>query len=389
MTKAWKFFLNLGFALFLAGTATWLAISDFRVSGEILFRDSMPALVAALGVGLWFLLAHFLAVFPKRFLFPVIVLLAVRLALGFPLNLLLSNQLACLLVSTALAAIGAAYLIATLLGYRRLGFRDWFAWRHSVSVFVTGLLVSILSVPLGLVGLVTATQNVLGDYTQFSLTSISLLERVFQRGETRVHLIGMMHLGEDEFYREIDQRIAGSGAGRRVVLKEGVTDREGILPESFTSGRTYASLAARFGLKAQDSGRRKSDRPPGPGEGPSWSGTGVEAIEADIDVAELSPQHQEHLVAVLEALGSENLSDLLRGPEGVSDAELEDLMMEGLLRFRNDHLMEVFREVLADGAEEIYIPWGAAHLTDIESRLIAMGFAKIHEEKRPVVRFWK
>ena len=384
----WKTIWNLlaSFVLFLG--CVFLAVDDYLYQGEILFHASWPLIPLIAVMVLWVLLAHILAIFPKRFLFPVLGLFASRLSLGFPFNWWMDNNKACLAVSLVLAAVTAIYFLGSLFQFLGLNKRDWFRWKHSLGVLLGSVLLGLISIPVTVGGMIAGGQNVMGDYTRFSFSSISMLERVFSKDGTKVFLIGMMHIGEGSFYSELNKRMGQEIEGRRVVLTEGVADRHSVLPKSFVSGETYGKWAERFGLKVQNSEERRLSTEEKEQRDEEWAARGVELINADIDVSELSPEHQATLVELLKALGSNRISDLLLGPEEVSGQEIEDLMMDGLIGFRNQRLMEVFAEVEEKGADEIYIPWGAAHLPGIEERLVELGYQKLYEESRPVVRFW-
>lgn len=385
MSDPWKTSWNFLSSMFLFGLSAWMTWDDYRYPGEILFLTS-PAMVLLVVVAtLWFLISHFVSVFPKRFLFPVVILLVSRLSMGFPLNLQLENNEACFYVSAALTLTCGIYFLGSVFQFLSVNRRPWFQLRHSLTVLFVGIFLAVASIPMNIAGMITSAQNFVGDYARISLTSISLLERVFAKDGTKVFLIGMMHIGEQDFYDEVRERMSEGVTGKRVVLSEGVTDREGILPQSFASGNAYSKWAQRFGLKAQDSEL--------PRKGVARSSEeiirdGVTILNADIDVSELSSEHQRLLTSLLEAADTDNFADLLAGPRGITGPELEDLMVEGLIGFRNERLMAKFDQAIQDGAKELFIPWGAAHLPDIEKRLVEQGFEKIYEERRPVVRFW-
>ena len=120
-----------------------------------------------------------------------------------------------------------------------------------------------------------------------------------------------MHIGEGDFYSELNSRMKQDVEGKRVVLTEGVSDRHEVLPKSFASGDTYAKLADRFGLKVQNAEYRGLSPAEQEGKRLEWEERGIEVINADIDVSELSPEHQATLVAMLENLGSGNVVDLI------------------------------------------------------------------------------
>jgi hypothetical protein len=62
--------------------------------------------------------------------------------------------------------------------------------------------------------------------------------------------------------------------------------------------------------------------------------------------------------------------------------------MNGLIGARNQVLMDRF-DAMNSEFSEVYIPWGAAHLPDVEKRLIERGYQQVTEIKRPIVAFWK
>jgi hypothetical protein len=55
---------------------------------------------------------------------------------------------------------------------------------------------------------------------------------------------------------------------------------------------------------------------------------------------------------------------------------------------RNEKLMKVFLEHESRYAE-VFIPWGAAHLPDLERRLTALGYERVNEHRRRGIDFWK
>jgi hypothetical protein len=385
----WKTAWNVLAALVLFLSSLWMLRDDYRYPGEILFSMESGGMAwLLLFLILWFFLSHLFAIFPKRLLFPCLFLALSRIAIGFPLNLWMPNNLACIIVSGALTLIMGLYFVGSVFHFLKLEQRNWFQIKHSLVVLGFGVTMAVASIPFGLTGFLASAKNFLGDYTRVSLSSISLLERVFTRGGKKVFLIGMMHIGDAEFFSTLDARMREEFNGKRVILTEGVSDKKQILPTDFKSGQTYGKWARKFGLKVQNSGESTSSPSQSDAQSQILANRGIAFLNADIDVSELSEEHQKLLVTILETLNSNDLATLIKGPEGVDGASLEDLMMEGLIKFRNDRLMSFFDETFALGVDEIYIPWGAAHLPDIEKRLLSQGFEKISEETRPVVRFW-
>lgn len=377
---------NRAAAALLLALSLWTLAADLAHEGHFLLQGSPSALCLGLFTSLWMFAALVFAVFPKRVLFVAVLLVSARLSFAWPVLIWTDLRTASLLLDGALAALAATYLL--LAAARAFRHRPRFRALHSVAVGAFALLVSILSLPAGLLGLASVIDETSSGYVRFSLGGIDLTERVFEKEGRRVHLIGMAHVADGHFYEALNERLARPVEGRRLVLLEGVSDREGILPESFASGATYRNFAEKLGLAEQRVGFSvQADGARGPG-GEGWSERGVDFRNADIDVADLSPAHREGLVAILTAMEHFDWRHLFTAPAGIDPDELEDLLVEGLVRQRNRHLMEILAEA-EDRYAEIFIPWGAAHLPDLERRLIAEGYRVAGESRRRGIDFGK
>jgi len=364
-----------------------LLITDISYSGDLLFFTPPPTLVLLLLLlGVWFLAATITSVFLKRFIIPIGILLLARGAIGFPLNGFLENNAACLLVDGLLVLILLCYFVFSILPSLKLfKNRKLVSLKHSIVMITMGICLAVASIPMMIGGLAKGFGNVVGDYTRISLSSISMVERIFEKDGVKVFLVGMMHVGEPEFYQQLNEKMAAPIEGKRAILMEGVLDETNILPTNFKEGQTYGSLAESLGLVVQGMGEENMD-PNANKKG--WVKGNVEYINADIDVSEFSPEHQSLLVEMLSMMGKGMLT--ATPSADFTPENLEDLFVEGLLKFRNDRVMEKFDEVIDRGGfQEIYIPWGAAHLGDIEERIKGMGYTEVSEKISPSFRFWK
>jgi hypothetical protein len=157
-----------------------------------------------------------------------------------------------------------------------------------------------------------------------------------------------------------------------VVLAEGVTDEQQLMPE----GLSYGKLAARLGLDAQE------DVP---------IDTGAHIIEgADIDLAEFSPSTLELLRAISRVIRAEDLaaaslayqqlSELTARPETVQTALAE------IIELRNEHLLEHIGDALGE-YRHVIVPWGAAHMPAIEQAIFELGFELSETRERDVIQF--
>lgn len=245
--------------------------------------------------------------------------------------------------------------------------------------------ITALSFVTGLLGIAATVNEISSGFIQVTPRGIFFTEKILQKDDYRVHLIGLAHIGESDFYRDLQNAFKQPIDGNRLVLTEGVTDKSNLLPEGFKSGNTYASFAQQLGLEEQKSfvGQDDDDS-----EVISAELRRVTFMNADIDISELKPVHLNLLITLLETMESGDLIESLIASSGIqiSSEEMEEFLLEGLIGQRNEHLMSVFETAYRD-FEEIHIPWGAAHLPDLERRFLSKGFSLVSKKKRLGIRF--
>jgi len=394
-----KIRLNVAVAAILTLLAAWMTTADFSHSGDLIFQTSASVMLACLFVSLLFMVALVMAVLPKRMVIGANLLILSRCALGFPLSVWMDHSLACRIESVALLVLSLAYLALSLGRMMGVGSRPWLDLRHTLVTFASWILIGILTIPVWVLGYAYGVRNLIGDYLSLTSQGVGLMERVFEKDGQKIHLVGMMHIGDGVYYNDLTKRMAAepAAAGRRLILTEGVADRDGIIPADFANGKTYERWAKALGLVVQkklEPTARNHPGPPAPAPAVAVSPEPplhptIVWRNADIDVSDLSAPHRQRLVSLLEAASSANLSQLLISDMGgITGPQLEDLLKNGLIITRNDALMKRLDD-MGPGFSEIYIPWGAAHLPDIEQRLLARGYSKTAEVTRPVLAFRK
>jgi len=383
-TRPWNV-IAASVLLLLSG---WTLAADLAHKGHFLLQDSFSSIFLGLFATLWMFVAVVLAGFPKRFVIAAILLTTVRLSFAWPLVIWFDLRSASLVLDALLLILALAYLAVSLKS-GALRTRPWLRWQHSVAMGATAMVASLLSLPVSLLGLARIIEDTSAGYVRLTPGGIDLTERIFAKEGRRVHLVGMAHIADSGFYETLNQSLAEPVAGRRLVLLEGVSDADNILPRSFASGETYRAMADKLGLAEQALGFAvQSNTEPANDSRTEWEARGVDFRRADIDVRELDPEHREQLVTLLSAMENLNLASFLSMPEGMSTEDLENLIVEGLVKRRNEKLMEVFLEHEARYAE-VFIPWGAAHLPDLERRLTALGYERVTENRRRGIDFWK
>ena len=384
-SRPWNVLAASGLFLF----SSWTLAADLAHDAHFALQPSFSPVFLALFVSAWLLASIVYAGFPKRFVVPAVALVTARVSFAWPLLIWMDLRPATLVLDGLLVALATLYLAAAICS-RPLRERRAIRWQHSVAMGLTTLLASTLSLPAGVLGLARLIDETSAGYVRLTPGGIELAERIFEKDGRRVHLIGMAHIADGVFYDSLNTALATPLEGRRLVLLEGVSDEKKILPRSFASGETYRAMAEKLGLAEQAIGFAMQSANSGENTDPvaAWAERGVDFRLADIDVSELDPAHRDRLVALLEAMGNLNPASFFAMPGDMTAREMEDLMVEGLIKKRNAYLMEKFVEHESEYAE-VFIPWGAAHLPDLERRFLALGYQPTAEHRRLGIDFWK
>ncbi len=385
--------INIAVALLLTLLAAWIAWADFSHPGDLLFQSSASIMVTMIFTSLLFLLGLILAALPKRIIVSANLLVLSRVAMGYPLNIWLETSLAARIISITFLILTFSYLCMSLGRMKYTSTRPWLNPRHSIIAFAAWIFIGIITLPVWLAGYAYAAQNLIGDYAEISTKGVDLTEKIFRKNGHNVHLVGMMHIGDDSYYTGLKERINAipQAGGKRLVLTEGVSDRNNVIPEDFANGKTYERWAKLLGIEAQTELNTTTEIPavsPDPTT-PATTNPLVTWLNADIDVSDLEPNHLALLVKLLNVASSPDFSKMINPDIGsVTGSQLESLFKDALIGTRNDALMKKYTEI-AEGYQEVYIPWGAAHLPDIEKRLLALGYLQTDEVMRPIIKFWK
>jgi hypothetical protein len=239
---------------------------------------------------------------------------------------------------------------------------------------------ALLAVPVGLALLaagaaVYVAGRATGGFIGFGASGLTLDERHYRRGDSEVLLIGMSHVGRKGVYEALLQQADRTPT---VVLEEGVTDEEGLLPHE----PQLEPLALELGLDLQPSAAEMVGAPAG---GEDASGGALAIEHADVDLSAFRPSTIEFLrlglrltAAPGDAEARRALGELVGGPDA---RDVYVGLLEDVIHLRNRHLLERI-----DGALErhprVVVPWGALHLAGVEAGLLARGFELASSEAR-------
>ncbi|MFH1469932.1 MAG: hypothetical protein ABIO70_36445 [Pseudomonadota bacterium] len=243
-----------------------------------------------------------------------------------------------------------------------------FSWWSSLR-FAGGSAALVPTVALAFAFLVSASiTRFTGGYLALRPGGFDLLERTFAKGDQRVRLVGMMHLGDQAAYGRLVRGFEGEDIA---VLAEGVTDREGLLGGHLR----YKEVAVKAGLDAQQDLLTYCP--------------GLYVVHADVDLSDLHPQTVEILRHTERLLDFSHLDlaavqDYLEWSSGLGALE-QEIFWEDVIDRRNAEVLANLDAMLSQAWPEVVIPWGAGHMPDLDAAVRARGFTPEREVRHRLV----
>ena len=313
---------------------------------------------------------------PKGVFLPLLLFVPFSLLGGMPLPLWVSFSR----LTLALSLVQVTLVLVAMVRVQQRG-GSWLLLRSEADEpLVTGrsalefAAVCGLAVPIALLlyvsgSLSMALEHFTGGFVRLEGEGLVAEERRYQRADRTVYLIPMVHVAEGSFYRQV---LSSVPVDDSIILAEGMSDESGSLREDLS----YTGMASALGLEAQEDVLAPGD---------------AHHVEnADLDVSALSPETVELIdAAALFLVGTDpderarawaRVNALVRKPGMVERAADEVIGMRNRhLLGRIDASLEAYRHVV--------VPWGAAHMPQLERGVLARGFSLSGRESRAVVRF--
>jgi hypothetical protein len=262
---------------------------------------------------------------------------------------------------------------------------------------VTMPLALIAIVVIGVAGILTAIPTYVEQqsrgYLHFAPQGLEVRDTTLVKGGHVVHLIGMVHIGDPEFYRSLYKSIPADA----LVLAEGVTDRDNRM----ATKPSYDNAARGLGLESQGefqkllAGSNRLDAPPAPTQPgapvvpPPVNPLVPHVVFADIDVSDLSPSTLRFLEAVGTVFQAPNLTEAVQRYIAISQQFKEEEVkgvMDEILTKRNEHVVAAF-DKYEPQYRLIYMPWGALHMPGIEDKIIARGYKVQSVRMMPIAKY--
>jgi hypothetical protein len=318
---------------------------------------------------------------PKRLLMPLCWTVAWSLAGAMPVLLWAGMESAGAWVSAAYVVVGLAALLWLRDRTGRWGMSHaWLARRGPrfalghLAVFTAAHAVVVpLALALYMAGSAWITLPALsGGYVEIRSDGLYVRERILASAGQRVRLIGMIHIGDPEFYGDIARTIAREDD---IVLREGVTDREGRL-----GALDYSGLAGSLGLATQQSELEIASATTTPYGGAS------DIPYSDVDASELSSDTLKLLTAVAGIYRDPSAASVLAYLSLALDGDIAQRAWADIVTFRNERVLRSMDAAL-ERFDHIAIPWGALHMPGIEAGVAARGFTPIEDRLHRAIAF--
>lgn len=233
-----------------------------------------------------------------------------------------------------------------------------------------------------------------GGFMRLGADGIYMTEKVYRRDNRSVQLVGMIHMGEKQYYEELAKL---APPGRTIILAEGVTDNKKLLPNRLD----YGNVAEYLGLTLQQEKMQFQGKlieaeeleKPSAGSGDIAGGQTIHILRADVDVSSFRPE----TISFLDDLGREmkRNNSLTEGlltsgswSSKYADAGVQQIIMQDILERRNQEVIRHLRKA-AGRYDAIVIPWGALHMPQIEAEVLSQGYELQQVRERMSMDFSK
>lgn len=222
-------------------------------------------------------------------------------------------------------------------------------------------LFNILIIPLVII---LAAQGFLG----IDAKNIQSIEKIYTKGNKRVHLIPMVHIGTEEFYQDVAKF---DGSGKTLVLLEGVKDQKKLM-----SHMSYNKTAESLGLESQeehfhpDKLAHQKD---------------VTFIVADVDVSEFNQSTRDFINSLTKQMDEQSFFEVfIQGTSlPIAPGDVGNIAVD-IIEKRNKKVLDEFK-ANEKKFDVFYIPWGALHLPEIEREIKSYGYKLTNTKSRTVI----
>ncbi|MGM0608557.1 MAG: hypothetical protein ACQESP_09065 [Candidatus Muiribacteriota bacterium] len=223
-----------------------------------------------------------------------------------------------------------------------------------------------------LTNLVYTVNELTNGFIKSDYSNLYSIQKDYEKDNTKISLIGMVHIGQAEFYQDLLQNLPDDK--EILLLQEGVTDEEELLEikpnyEGFSKALGVDTQAENFRLDPDKYDIINLDK-----DVSEFSETSIYLINQILDVLENSSTIREFYQ------NSRRFESMAQDPETLSS------FYDDILHGRNELILDEMEEYIED-YDYIIIPWGAYHLDEIESYLYNNGFRTVSRNRRKVIQY--
>jgi hypothetical protein len=396
-----RIFTNIFLIAFLVDGGLSLADELISLGLELdslkLIRNYVALFVLLSAIPLFFITGIY-ARLPKLLLFPPILFVFWCAFYAYPLSLFVDGKA----LTIPLAATQFLMGLLAFVYVRKLTEGSWLLSRHCLRgptfngpQTIKFALANFLIVPVLLVLLIGSAissfiTDMSGGFVRVDHEGIYLGDKEFHKDEKVVRLVGMIHIGESAYYRDLYRTILSTNT---VVLKEGVTDSKNLLGSSMP----YSKIASYLGLQKQPYMTLEGDSL-GHEDTISSAQDSVDGdqqaliVDADMDIQHFSPETIEFLNKLSEHFGNtgsfiEGLLAYYRWDRAYMTEEKHAIVINDIVNKRNKILLQHLMSSLSV-SDSIIIPWGAMHMPGIQTELLNMGFKSGKTQERLAIEFF-
>jgi hypothetical protein len=371
--------LSLCLGLFLADAVISLIDDSLIVLFDVhhlsVFRGLVSFFAMLMGIALYGLMG-LTPMIPKRLFLPLPLFMLVAELLLVPCSIYFYNWLPqfgwgisfcqVILGLSLLYWSGSGFAFRwPLLAEERVGVRPFSWW--NLSAFLLANVFVLLPVVMAyfVVCAALAVDHLTEGFMTVRPRGLTVRVRKYVRRDGKmIQLFPMSHIADANFYQNVSQSFPANS----IVMAEGVTDERNLL----TNKISYKRLATALGL-----GEQHHDFKPSRGK----------IVAADVDVDQFATNTIDllNLAMLIHAQGvnAETVLRLLQYPE---PPHFQEQLIDDLIRKRNQHLVEEIQARLAQ-ADNIMVPWGAAHMPGIAEAIQKSGFRLKETQEYVAVRF--
>ena len=218
-------------------------------------------------------------------------------------------------------------------------------------------------------------------FVRLSTDGIYMKEKVYSKENKTIRLIGMIHIGESDYYKNLEDSLVNSHA---ILLAEGVSDKNKLLQNRFSA----KGLAEEYDLASQEdmniSGTYISEQELVGAN--TLSNSELSIFRADVDTETFSEDTINFLNAIGEHfLKPDSFSEGFAAYNNWLEKNLTDTLIANIrydiIDQRNQHVIRYVKTAV-DKFDTIVVPWGAMHMPAIEKAVKELGFTVKNTQER-------